>query len=80
MIETSKLVKYVVGHSTRRELVHTLDARRVVGNAIDKETNRLQNYPWYEVVGEGPVEKQQAKSRSMQNLPTRYHLYNKEEA
>ena len=44
MVGTFKLMKSVVGHSTRRELVHLLDAQRAVGNALDKAVSQGQNH------------------------------------
>ena len=83
MVGTFKLIKSAVGHSTRRELVHLLDARRAVCNALDKAVNQGQNDIGYEVgdeLGEEAAEKTQEKQALMHFLGTGYRLYYKEEA
>jgi len=83
MVGTFNLIKSVVGHSTRRELVHLLDAQRAVGNALDKAVSQGQNHLGNEAgdeLGEEAAEKTQAKQGLMQILGNGYHLYNKEEA
>ena len=61
---TFKLIKDAVGHSTRRELVHPLDAQRAVGNALDKAINQyriISGYGAVDELGEEAVKKEQAK-------------------
>lgn len=82
-VGTLKLVKSVVGHSTRRELVHLLDAQRAVGNALDSATDQPHNYLGYEAgkgFGEEAAEKTQTKLGLMQILRIRNHLYLYEKA
>jgi len=81
-VGTFKLIKNAVGHSTRRELVHLLDAQRAVSNALDKAINQDRNRLGYEAVnelGEDAVEKKQARLGLMEILREGY-LYKKEEA
>ena len=81
-VGTFKLIKNAVGHSTRRELVHPLDAQRAVGNALDKAINQYRIYPGYGVVeelGEEAVKKEQAKRGVIATLWFG-HLSQKEEA
>ena len=83
MVGTFKLIKNAVGHSTRRELVHPLDAQRAVGNALDKAITQHRNYPGYGAVdelAEEAVKKKQAKLSFLQIWLPDNHLYNKEEA
>ena len=83
MVGTFKLIKSAVGHSTRRELVHLLDARRAVCNALDKAVNQGQNDIGYEVgdeFGEEAAEKTQEERGVIKHLGIGYHLYFKEKA
>jgi len=79
-VGTFKLIKSVVGHSTRRELVHLLDAQRAVGHALDKAVNQGQRYLGYEVgdeLGEETAKNTQAKQGLMQILGAGHRLGNK---
>ena len=79
IIGTFKLIKGAVGHSTRRELVHLLDAQRAVGNALDNAVIQFKNYTGYEArdeLGEESAERTQAKLGLLQILGTGNHFYN----
>jgi len=83
MVGTFKLIKSVIGHSTRRELVHLLDTQRAVGDALVKAVKQGQNHLGDEVgdeLGKETVETTQVKQGLMQILATGTNLYNKEEA
>ena len=85
-VGTFKLIKNAVGHSTRRELVHLLDAQRAVGNALDRATSQYRIYPGYGAVdvgavdelGEEAVKQEQAKRGAIPLLWFGNH-YTKEE-
>jgi hypothetical protein len=82
VVGTFKLIKSAVGHSTRRELVHLLDAQRAVGNALDKAINQYQNGHVYEArdeFGEEAAEKTHIKLGLMQIWQVGQDFYNKEE-
>lgn len=81
-VETFNIIKNAVGHSTRRELVHLLDAQRAVGNALDKAIIKFQDYPGYgaDELGEVAVKKMQAKRGFMQIWCPGDNPYKKEEA
>ena len=82
-VETFKLIKNAVGYSTRRELVHHLDAQRAVGNALDKAIIQVRDHPGdgaVDVLGEEVVKKPQAKRGFMQIWCPNDALYRKEEA
>lgn len=83
IIGTFELMKGAVGHSTRRELVHLLDAQRAVGNALDQAIGQYKKYTGYEArdeLGEESAEKTQVKLGLLQILGTGHHFYNKEAA
>ena len=81
IIGTFKFIKGAVGHSTRRELVHLLDAQRAVGNALDKAIVQYKNDTGYEVrdeFGEESAPKTRVKPGLLQILNSGYRFYNKE--
>ena len=76
ILGTFRLIKSAVGHSTRRELVHLLDAQRAVGDALDKSiVPKAQDE-----LEEEPAQKPQAKVGLLQNLSSKDRFYNKEAA
>jgi hypothetical protein len=80
---TFELIKSAVGHSTRRELVHLLDAQGVVGNALDEAIKHSPNYRVYEPkdgLEEEAAEKARVKLGLMQIWHTGSQFYNKEGA
>ena len=80
---TFKLIKNAVGHSTRRELVHPLDAQRAVGNALDKAITKDRTYPGYgaaDELGEAVFKKKQAKQSFLQLWRPEGRLYYEEQA
>ena len=82
-VGTFKLIKNAVGYSTRRELVHPLDAQRAVGNALDKAISLHWDYPRYGAVdelGEETVKKDRVKRDFIRIWCPEGHLYDKEKA
>jgi hypothetical protein len=80
---TFELIKGAVGHSTRRELVHLLDAQKAVGNALDDAISPHKNSTVYEAqdeLGEESTEKKKAKLGLLQISGTGYRFYNEESA
>ena len=83
-VGTFELIKNAVGHSTRRELVHLLDAQRAVGNALDKAISQYQNYPGYGAVDGGAVDEIGEEAEQAKRGVIGFHWfgghYKKEEA
>jgi hypothetical protein len=83
VVGTFKLIKSAVGHSTRRELVHLLDAQSAVGNALDQAINQCQNdrvNRAKDEFGEEAAEKTDVKWGLMQIWNIGKHFYDKEKA
>ena len=82
-VETFKLIRNAVGYSTRRELVHQLDAQRSVGNALDESIVQYRNYPGYgavDLLDQEAEKKTQAKPGFPQIWCPADHLHEKERA